>query len=97
MGDQNMPAGRFRPEEKVSFARAGVLSRNKIEAEGACGMSGSIVVVLVLLAVIAVIAIAATVVAVLRDGRGEVRIEPSEEPWTAGNLPSEPYAQIRFK
>lgn len=60
-------------------------------------MSGSIVVVLVLLAVIAVVAIAATVLAVLRDGRGEVRSEPSEEPWTAGNLPSEPYAQIRFK
>jgi hypothetical protein len=60
-------------------------------------MSGSIIVVLVLLAVIAVVGIAATVLAVLRDGRGEVRIEPSEEPWTAGNLPSEPYVQIRFK
>jgi hypothetical protein len=60
-------------------------------------MSGSIVVVLVLLAVTAVLAIAATVRAVLRDGRGEVRPEPSEEPWSAGNLPSEPYALMRFK
>ena len=59
-------------------------------------MSGSIVVVLVLLAAIAVVAIGATVRAVLRDGRGEGRIEPSEKPWTAGDLPSEPYARIRF-
>jgi len=60
-------------------------------------MSGSIVIVLVLLAAIAVVAIAATVRAVVRDGRGEVRSEPSEQPWTAGNLPSEPYARIRFR
>jgi hypothetical protein len=60
-------------------------------------MSGSIVVVLVLLAAIAVVAIAGTVLAVLRDGGGEVRSEPSEEPWTAGYLPSEPYAVMRFK
>jgi hypothetical protein len=60
-------------------------------------MSGSTVVVLVLLAAIAVVAVAATVLAVLRDGRGEVRSEPTEEPWTAGSLPSEPYAVIRFK
>ena len=60
-------------------------------------MSGSIVVVLALLAAIAVVAIAATVRSVLRDGRGEGRREPSEEPWSAGNLPSEPYALIRFK
>jgi hypothetical protein len=60
-------------------------------------MSGSIVVVLVLLAAVAIVAIAATVRAVVRDGHGKGRIEPSEEPWTAGNLPSEPYALIRFK
>jgi hypothetical protein len=60
-------------------------------------MSGSIVVVLVLLAAIAVVAIAGTVLAVLRDGGGEVRSEPSEEPWTAGYLPSEPYGVMRFK
>lgn len=60
-------------------------------------MSGSIVVVLMLLAATAVVAIAATVRAVLHDGRGEGRREPSEEPWTAGNLPSEPYARIRFR
>jgi hypothetical protein len=34
--------------------------------------------------------------AVLRDGRGQVPIEPSQRPWTAGNLPSQPYSLIRF-
>jgi hypothetical protein len=59
-------------------------------------MSGSIVVVLVILAVIAVVAIAATVRAVLREGRGHVPAEPSQRPWTAGTLPSQPYSLIRF-
>jgi hypothetical protein len=76
---------------------SGVFKRNKINPEGAQRMSGSIVVVLVLLAAIAVVAIAATVRAVLHDGRGEVRSDPSEEPWAAGNLPSEPYVLIRLK
>jgi hypothetical protein len=59
-------------------------------------MSGSIVVVLIILAIIAAVAVIATVRAVLRDGRGHVPIEPSQQPWTAGNLPSQPYSLIRF-
>ena len=59
-------------------------------------MSGSIVVVLVILAVISAVAVAATVRAVLREGRGHVPAEPSQRPWTAGNLPSQPYSLIRF-
>jgi len=59
-------------------------------------MFGSIVVVLIILAIIAAWAIFATVWAVLRDGRGQVPIEPSQRPWTAGNLPSQPYSLIRF-
>lgn len=59
-------------------------------------MSGSIVVVLIVLAIIAAVAVVATVRAVLRDGRGHVPIEPSQRPWTAGNLPSQPYSLIRY-
>lgn len=59
-------------------------------------MSGSIVVVLVILAMIAVVAIVATVREVLREGRGHMPAEPSQRPWTAGNLPSQPYSLIRF-
>lgn len=59
-------------------------------------MSGSIVVVLIILVIIAAVAVIATVRAVLRDGRGQVPIEPSQRPWTAGNLPSQPYSLIRF-
>ena len=59
-------------------------------------MSGSIVVVLIILAIIAAVAVIATVRVVLRDGRGRVPIEPSQWPWTAGNLPSQPYSLIRF-
>ncbi len=59
-------------------------------------MDGSIIVVLIILAVIAAVAIVATVRAVVRDGRGRVPTEPSQRPWTAGNLPSQPYSLIRF-
>jgi hypothetical protein len=59
-------------------------------------MSGSIVVVLIILAIIAAVAVIATVRAVLRDGRGQVPIESSQRPWTAGNLPSQPYSLVRF-
>ena len=59
-------------------------------------MAGSIVVVLIIIAIIAAVAIFATVRAVLRDGRGHAPIEPSQRPWTAGNLPSQPYSLIRF-
>lgn len=47
---------------------------------------------LLLLAGFAVYAVTATVVAVLRDGRGHTPPVRSIRPWTAGNLPSEPYA-----
>jgi hypothetical protein len=59
-------------------------------------MAGSIVVVLIILAVAAAVAIVATVRVVVRDGRGHVPTEPSQRPWTAGNLPSQPYSLIRF-
>lgn len=38
-----------------------------------------------------------TVALVIRDGRGQIPLEPSEESWTAGNLPSRPYAAIRLQ
>ena len=59
-------------------------------------MAGSIVVVLIFLAVAAAVAIVGTVRVVVRDGRGHVPTEPSQRPWTAGNLPSQPYSLIRF-
>jgi hypothetical protein len=59
-------------------------------------MSRSIAVVLLVLAVRDVLAIAATVREVLREGRGHLPAEPSQRPWTAGNLPSQPYSLIRF-
>ncbi|MDI3212323.1 hypothetical protein, partial [Arthrobacter sp. AL12] len=59
-------------------------------------MTGSIVVLLVILAAVALLAIVGTVVLVVRDGRGLIPPEKSDRPWTAGNLPSLPYSQIRF-
>jgi len=49
-------------------------------------------VIAVLLAGSALVAIPGTFVAILRDGRGHTPEVRSAEPWTAGNLPSEPYA-----
>ena len=49
-------------------------------------------VIAVLLAGSALVAIPGTFVAMLRDGRGHTPEVRSAEPWTAGNLPSEPYA-----
>lgn len=48
-----------------------------------------------LLAGLMVYAVAATLVAVFRDGRGHTPPIRSTRPWTAGNLPSEPYASLR--
>jgi hypothetical protein len=59
-------------------------------------MSGSIVVLLVILAAVALFAIVGTVVLVVRDGRGQLPVEKSDRPWTAGNLPSLPYSLVRF-
>jgi len=49
-------------------------------------------VLAVLLAGSALVAIPGTFVAILGDGRGHTPEVRSAEPWTAGNLPSEPYA-----
>ena len=59
-------------------------------------MTGSVVVLLIILAAVALYAIVGTVVLVVRDGRGHIPLEKSDRPWTAGNLPSLPYSQIRF-
>lgn len=59
-------------------------------------MTGSIVVLLIILAAVYLFAIVGTVVLVVRDGRGLIPLEKPDRPWTAGNLPSLPYSQIRF-
>ena len=59
-------------------------------------MTGSIVVLLIILAAVALLAVVGTVVLVIRDGRGQIPLEKSERPWTAGNLPSVPYSLVRF-
>jgi hypothetical protein len=60
-------------------------------------MSLAIVILLALLGAASVAAVIGTVILVIRDGRGEIPVEPSDESWTAGNLPSRPYAAIRLK
>jgi hypothetical protein len=67
-----------------------------MDSRGVEAMAGSIVVVLIILAILAAVAIIATARAVLRDGHGHVPVEPSQQPWKAGNLPSQPYSLIRF-
>ena len=49
----------------------------------------------ILLVALMVYAAVATIVAVARDGRGHTPLERSTRPWTAGDLPSEPYASLR--
>jgi hypothetical protein len=58
-------------------------------------MSVAMVVVLVLLGLASVAAMVGTVVLVIRDGRGQIPLEPSVKPWTAGNRPSGPYSTLR--
>ena len=53
------------------------------------------VFLVLLLAGLLVYAAVATIVAVVRDGRGHTPPIRSTRPWTAGNLPSEPYASLR--
>lgn len=60
-------------------------------------MSLAVVILLTLLGLASVAAMIGTVVLVIRDGRGEIPVEPSDESWTAGNLPSRSYARIRLK
>ncbi|WP_461187780.1 hypothetical protein [Arthrobacter sp. Z4-13] len=52
-------------------------------------------VVLILLGLASVAAAIGTVVLVIKDGRGEIPLEPTVRPWTAGNLPSRPYSTLR--
>jgi hypothetical protein len=59
-------------------------------------MSLAVVILLTLLGLASMAAVIGTVVLVIRDGRGEIPVEPSDESWTAGNLPSRPYAAIRL-
>ncbi|GAB5080142.1 hypothetical protein ARTHROSP310_32870 [Arthrobacter sp. AD-310] len=58
-------------------------------------MSVGVVVLLIVLGLAALAAIAGTVVLVVRDGRGEIPVEPPAKPWTAGTLPSVPYSMLR--
>ena len=59
-------------------------------------MSLAVVILLTLLGLASMAAVIGTVVLVIRDGRGEIPVEPSDESWTAGNLPSRPYTDIRL-
>lgn len=58
-------------------------------------MSVVMAVVLILLGLVSVAAIVGTVVLVIKDGRGQIPLEPPVRPWTAGNLPSRPYSTLR--
>jgi hypothetical protein len=52
-------------------------------------------VLLILLGLAGLAATAGTVVLVIRDGLGRVPLEPPTKDWTAGTLPSRPYATLR--
>ncbi len=58
-------------------------------------MSVAMAVVLILLGLASVAAMVGTVVLVVKDGRGQIPLEPSIQPWTAGSLPSRPYSTLR--
>lgn len=60
-------------------------------------MSVATAVVLILLGWASLAAIIGAVALVIRDGRGQIPLEPTDESWTAGNLPSRPYAAIRLQ
>ena len=60
-------------------------------------MSLAVVILLTLLGLASVAAVIGTVVLVIRDGRGEIPVEPPDESWTAGNLPSRPYATAQLE
>jgi hypothetical protein len=57
-------------------------------------MSLALVIALVLMGLISVTAAISTVVLVIRDGRGQIPLEPSVRPWVAGHLPSRPYSTL---
>ncbi|WP_267276250.1 hypothetical protein [Arthrobacter sp. CDRTa11] len=54
------------------------------------------IVVLVVLGLASLAGVIGTVVLVIRDGHGQIPLEPSVRPWTAGHLPSRPYSTIRL-
>lgn len=58
-------------------------------------MSVAMAVALILLALALLAAMVGTVVLVIRDGRGQIPLEPSVQPWTAGTLPSRPCSTLR--
>jgi hypothetical protein len=58
-------------------------------------VSVALAVFLILLGLASLAAIAGTVALVIRDGRGQIPLEPSIRPWTAGTLPSRPYSTLR--
>jgi hypothetical protein len=60
------------------------------------GSIDPIVVFLLFFATVSLLAIAGTFVLIWRDGHGRIPLEPTERPWTAGNLPSLPYSQVRL-
>ncbi|WP_454811451.1 hypothetical protein [Paenarthrobacter nitroguajacolicus] len=57
-------------------------------------MSLALVIALVLMGIICLTAAIGAVALVIRDGRGEIPLEPPVRPWVAGNLPSRPYSTL---
>jgi hypothetical protein len=54
------------------------------------------IVVLIFLGLASLSAMIGTVVLVIRDGRGQIPLEPNEQRWIPGTLPSQPYSVIRL-
>jgi hypothetical protein len=59
-------------------------------------MSVAMIVLLIFLGLASVAAMIGTVVLVIRDGRGQIPLEPSFQRWTPGTLPGRPYSTIRL-
>jgi hypothetical protein len=58
-------------------------------------MSVAMAVFLILLCLASLAGAIGAVALVIRDGRGQIPLEPSVRPWTAGQLPSSPYSTLR--
>lgn len=65
----------------------------KLKSEG-MAMSLALMIALVLMGIACLAAAIGAVVLVIRDGRGEIPMEPPVRPWVAGNLPSRPYSTL---
>lgn len=59
-------------------------------------MSVAMIVLLVFLGLTSLAAMIGTVVLVILDGRGQIPLEPTEQRWIPGTLPSRPYSTIRL-